>query len=226
METVRNNGENGREFALRVIRNAIVHLELEPGCKLDINELAKELGLSRTPVREALQDLAQAQIVEIIPQSGSRVTLVDFDMVEEAVFVRLTLECAMIQRICAMEQAPDFCNMQSNLLLQENSISMGAVDEFKKLDDRFHYMLFENAGCVRTYHTYIGMMVHFDRIREMNVRTVDNGESVMEHRKILEAITRKDPDTACAYLRKHLQRYKADQEIVKQKYAMFMSTNN
>ena len=92
--------EIGREYALRVLKENIVMLELEPGSRISENELASELGLSRTPVREALIELSKGQIVEIYPQKGSFVSRIDWNLVEEAQFMRLTLERAVIRLAC------------------------------------------------------------------------------------------------------------------------------
>ena len=88
----RYSRETGREYVLRVLKDNIVRLELEPGSRISENELAAEIGVSRTPVREALIELSKSKIVEIYPQKGSYVSLIDWDLVEEAQFMRLTLE--------------------------------------------------------------------------------------------------------------------------------------
>ena len=66
----RHPRENGRDYAMRVIRDGIISLELEPGSVISDRELATEMNLSRTPVREALLELAKVKIVEIYPQRG------------------------------------------------------------------------------------------------------------------------------------------------------------
>ena len=85
----RLTGETARDFAFRVLKDNIVSLELKPGTLISENEIASELGLSRTPVREAIIDLSKASIIEIFPQKGSYVSLIDSQMVEEARFLFL-----------------------------------------------------------------------------------------------------------------------------------------
>ena len=80
--------ETGREYALRVLKENIVGLDLLPGSMLSENEIASCLNLSRTPVREAFIELSKVKIVEIYPQKGSVVSLIDYNMVEEARFMR------------------------------------------------------------------------------------------------------------------------------------------
>ena len=87
--------ETGREYALRVLKENIVGLDLLPGSMLSENEIASCLNLSRTPVREAFIELSKVKIVEIYPQKGSVVSLIDYNMVEEARFMRYELESAV-----------------------------------------------------------------------------------------------------------------------------------
>ena len=83
--------ETGRDYAMRVLKENILRLELEPGSKVSENELAAQLGLSRTPVREALMALAKVRLVEVYPQRGSEVARIDYDLVEESCFMRRIL---------------------------------------------------------------------------------------------------------------------------------------
>ena len=69
----RLNGETGRDYAMRVLKDNIIRLELEPGSIISDRELAAEMSLSRTPVREAFLELAKVKIVEIYPQRGPMV---------------------------------------------------------------------------------------------------------------------------------------------------------
>ena len=92
--------ENGRDYALRMLKENIVRLELEPGSSISDREVAARLSLSRTPVREALLELAKSRVVDIYPQRGSVVSLIDYDLVEEAYFVRKVLETAVVELAC------------------------------------------------------------------------------------------------------------------------------
>ena len=94
--------ETGRDYALRTLKDNIVRLALKPGSLVSENELAAEMGLSRTPVREALIELSKVKIVEIYPQRGSAIALIDCHMVEEAGFMRRVLECAVIELDCML----------------------------------------------------------------------------------------------------------------------------
>ena len=92
--------ENGRDYALRMLKENIIRLEMEPGSSISDREVAALLSLSRTPVREALLELAKAKVVDIYPQKGSVVSLIDYALVEEAYFVRSVLETAVVELAC------------------------------------------------------------------------------------------------------------------------------
>src|SRR5579875_1929969 len=80
------------EGAYQEIRNAIISLQLKPGQMISENELATSLGVSRTPIREALLMLNREALVEILPQRGARVAHINEHKVQEARFVRESLE--------------------------------------------------------------------------------------------------------------------------------------
>src|SRR5699024_109625 len=111
--------ETGRDYALRTIRDNIITLKLEPGSQISENELAAEMDLSRTPVREALIELSKVKIIEIYPQRKSMVSLIDYELVEESRFMRNLLECAVAELDCEMATPQDIRRLEDNLQLQK-----------------------------------------------------------------------------------------------------------
>ena len=111
--------ESNREYALRVIRENIVNLELAPGSMISEQDIANELNLSRTPVHEAMQELSSTKIIEILPQRGSRISLIDMSLVDEAVFVRATIESAITEMACKQATEKDIQELEENVTLQK-----------------------------------------------------------------------------------------------------------
>ncbi len=111
--------ENGRGIRASRDQNNIIRLELAPGSRVSEKNLADEMGLSRTPVREALIELARGGIVEIYPQRGSMVALIDYSLVEEARFMRSVMENAVVRLVCEMAKPEDILKLGENLKLQE-----------------------------------------------------------------------------------------------------------
>ncbi|NLC79432.1 MAG: GntR family transcriptional regulator, partial [Ruminococcaceae bacterium] len=85
-------GETNREYALRTIRDNIISLDIRPGSLIGEQEVADELNISRTPVHEALLELSKSKIVDILPQRGCLVSTIDSALIEEARFIRSTVE--------------------------------------------------------------------------------------------------------------------------------------
>ena len=119
--------ESGRDYALRTLKENIIRAELEPGAYISENELAAQLGLSRTPVREALIELSRCKAVEISPQKRSQVAYIDEALVEEARFARKVLEPAVAAQVCATATEEDLLRLDENVKLQEFFRSSGQL---------------------------------------------------------------------------------------------------
>ena len=92
----RREQESAKNFVLRVLIDNIVNTRLEPGEKLNEPELCEQLGVSRTPFREAELELAQRRLIEIRPKIGTYVSLIDAGLVEEVRHLRAVLELSLI----------------------------------------------------------------------------------------------------------------------------------
>lgn len=213
--------ESGRDYAMRVIRDNIIRLELEPGAAVSDRELAAELGLSRTPVREALLDLAKVKIVDIYPQRGSAVAFIDYSLVEEAQFVRSVLETAVVQLVCQRAAEKDLAQLTENMDLQEFYYQHGSSERLLELDDEFHRLLFLTADRMQAYGMMKGITVHFDRVRNLAVSTVKEQSWIGDHRRILEAVKDRDQDAARQWMEKHLNRFKVDEAVVRERYPQY-----
>lgn len=216
--TERYTKENGREYALRILKDNIIQLELAPGTMLSENELASELHLSRTPVREALIELAKCKIVEIYPQRGSAVSLIDYDMVEEARFMRNILECAVARLDCDIASFENLNQLEENIKLQEFYLKNNSREKLLKLDNEFHKLLFTMANKLQIYSLMDSISIHFDRVRSMSISVVKDLKIISDHRKILEAIRVKDADEAGQLMEIHLSRYKIDEKALRKEY--------
>ncbi len=216
------SNETGRDYALRVIKDNIIHLELAPGSRVSEKELADEMGLSRTPVREALQELARTRLVEIYPQRGSTVSYIDYQLVDEARFLRSVLECAVVEIVCDTADPYQIVQLESSIKMQEFLLKNGTSDELLNADNEFHKELFQIADRMQSYSMMTGMTAHFDRVRNISLTTVKDLKIVEDHQKILDAIKEKDKVKARQLMDLHLNRYKIDQEAIQEKYSEYV----
>ena len=202
--------ESARDFAFRTLRENIISLELKPGTQISENEIAAELGLSRTPVREAIIDLSKASIIEIFPQKGSCVALIDQKMVEESRFVRDVLDKAVIRLSCKVASPGALDEMEENLHLQQFYLEKGDGSKLLTLDNQFHRLIYVAADKETTYEMRSSMMLHFDRVRSLSLSTVIDTKIVQDHCEMLEAVKAGDEERAVALVDKHLKRYELD----------------
>ncbi len=209
--------ETARDYALRVLKENILSLDLKPGTAISENELSAELNLSRTPVREAIIELAKAYLIEIYPQRGSFVSLIDPKMVEEARFLRKITDTAVIKTACDEIDEDGIALLEDNVSLQEYYLSKGMTDKIFELDNQFHKNIYVVAKKDIIYEIHSTLMIHFDRVRNLSVATVKDFKVVGDHRKMLEAIKAGDKETAAELVDKHLSRYQIDEKEIRSK---------
>lgn len=215
--------ETGRDYALRIIKENIVSLDLAPGSPVSENELAAELGLSRTPVREALIELARVKIVEITPQKKSMVAPVNYDLVEESRFMRNVLECAVVELVCGMASGEDLARLRENVKLQNFYLENFAPQKIMALDNEFHRTLFDIARKSQVYHLMNTISIHFDRVRSMALSSVKDIKIVQDHAQLVDAIALGDAPRARQLMEVHLSRYKFDAEAVRAQYPQYFN---
>ena len=192
--------ETGRDYALRTIKDNIVKLQLAPGSQISENELAAELQLSRTPVREALMELS---------------------MVEESRFMRYILECAVVELDCGLAAPEDIMRLRENVRLQNFYLDSYYPDNLMVLDNEFHGLLFSIARKPQVFALMQNISIHFDRVRCMSLSAVKDLKIVQDHEEIVEAIARKDPAAARELMELHLNRYKIDTAEMREKYPQY-----
>ena len=200
--------ESGRDYALRTIKENIVSLELAPGSQISENALAAEMGLSRTPVREALIELSKVEIIEIHPQRKSTVPLIDYDLVEESRFMRNLLECAVVELVCDLASPMDIERLNSNIRLQGFYLDGYYTNELMTLDNQFHGMLFDIAKKGRVF-------------RGMALSSVKDLKVVQDHQELVEFIRQKDAKGARELMETHLNRYKIDASAIRETYPQY-----
>jgi DNA-binding GntR family transcriptional regulator len=217
----RKSRESARDYAFRVIKENIIALKIIPGSMVSENELSTKLGLSRTPVREALIELSKSQVVEIYPQKGIYVSLIDPELVEEDRFLRLVLETAMVKTACEVATAENLIALEENLKLQGFYLQNPSPDKLLKLDDEFHKLLFSICKKDRIYELMNSMSIHFDRVRSLSLVAIKDIKIVGDHQALLNAIKKRDKEAGEAVMTKHLSRYKVDDEQLRAEYPKY-----
>lgn len=166
----RKESESGSAFAYRVLRDNIMRMRLEPGEVLNEPLLAEELGVSRTPVREALFHLKDDKLVEIHPHRASIVTLIDFAFVREGYFTRTVVEPMVTGLACDFLNAGVIAALEDILAGQEQVLdSNGDTNRFHALNQQFHQTIYEAGGMQELWNSVTAMTTHYDRLRYFEV---------------------------------------------------------
>ena len=194
---------------------------MAPGSQISENELAAEMGLSRTPVREALIELSKVEIVEIHPQRKSTVPLINYDLVEESRFMRNLMECAVVELVCEMAAPIDIERLNANIRLQSFYLDGYYTNELMALDNQFHGMLFDIAKKARVFQLIQNIAIHFDRVRGMALSSVKDLKVVKDHQDLVEFIRQKDAKAARELMEVHLNRYKIDAAEIRKLYPQY-----
>lgn len=189
------------------------------------NELAAELGTSRTPVRESLILLAQEDLVQIFPKVGTFVSRVDPERVADAQFLREAVELASLDDIPAEPDPEQVGALWENLAQQQQADD--DPDAFFLLDEDFHLGLLRLAGHERTWPTVVAAKGHLDRARRLGLTENPSMRGFRDqHADVLEALLRGDRDQARCLMRDHLRTVFADIERVRQRSPELFSSNS
>lgn len=221
----RLGGETAREYAFRALYDNIILLELEPSSLVSEQDLADRLHLSRTPVREALHELEKLRLVEIYPQKGCRISPIDFALVDEVNFLRITLEKAVVEEICAQSATLAFNGLRENVHLQDFYLQYPSGDKLLELDNAFHKALFALCNKQQIYVWLKNITAHFDRLRSLSVKNVAELKIVGDHKAILNALEAGDKDEACALMQKHLSRHLVEKQVFLEMYPAYFQTD-
>ncbi len=187
------------------LKKQIVNMELPPGTTLSEKEVSITFNVSRTPVRESFVRLAQEGLVVVLPQRGTRVSLIDPDLVLEAQFMREQLERAVVRLACKQFPKELLTELGNNLSLQHESLIKHDGMAMFELDEHFHRILFEGVNKLGTWGVIQQMNAHLNRSRILWMRTDPHWEHLYEqHREMYEAICQQDEALADRLMQKHL----------------------
>lgn len=186
--------------------DGIVSLRHPPGARLSDVAVAAELGVSRTPAREAILRLADEGLVAVRPRAGTYVAPIDPQAVREAQFVRQALEVAALEAAMAAPGALDLDALAANVAGQRSAIEAGDVGRFGAYDNALHQALFDASGFPAAARVAASSRAHLDRVRKLNERPEAFPQLIDDHARLLERIAAGDLPGAIAALRAHLGR--------------------
>jgi len=192
-----------------LMRDQIVSFELKPFHALSDKKIAERIGVSRTPVREALTHLAGHRLVDIYPQRGTLVSPLRRLDLERSQFVREALEVGLVQRVATMHGRGDLVRrLRAEVALQETFVQLGDDDRFYVSDENFHSLIATHAGLPGIWDDIQRSKIHMDRARHLSLAIVEKDVTIItcQHTAIVDAIDDGDAEAAAVGMRIHLRR--------------------
>lgn len=186
------------------LRKRIVDNSLRPGERISESALAETFAISRTPLRAALQQLANEGLVKTHPQVGSVVAGLDDAQLVEAVHIRAALETEVVRHLA--EAGTDLGPLDAILAVQEKAAARDDYNTFFPLDEQFHAGLARLANMPTAWRLVHSIKGHVDRQRftMMSGIPMRSQRAFEEHQKIIERIEARDPNGAARAMRAHV----------------------
>ncbi|MBY0438010.1 MAG: GntR family transcriptional regulator [Burkholderiales bacterium] len=198
-------GQNLSEAAYDQIKRDVFEFRRLPGDRFTENEVARALGMSRTPVREALNRLAQEGHLSVVARSGWMVRPLDFAMFDQLYDARIVLELAAVRRLCEQESAEALGPLRDIWLVPAAS---RLTDEraVAALDEQFHELLVVATGNLVMAQMHREVTERIRIIRRLDFTDAGRVTATYdEHAQVLRSILRRKADHACMLLRSHIE---------------------
>ena len=188
------------------LKQAILSLAFRPGELMQKSEICKQLGVSRSPVTEAMARLASEGLADIVPQAGTYVTRFSMAEIREGAFLREALELAAVERVAATISEEQLVLLKRNLRIQEALMEDGDTAGFHQMDAELHELILSFTGYRRLASLAETAWIHVNRARHLNLPKPGRMQATLtEHRAIVAALEARDPEAARKATRHHLR---------------------
>ncbi|KGF67633.1 GntR family transcriptional regulator [Hoeflea sp. BAL378] len=187
------------------LKQAILTLEFRPGEMMQKSHICTELGVSRSPVTEAMARLASEGLVDIVPQTGTFVTRFSMAEIREGAFLREALELAAVERVASTITEEQLVALRRNLRIQEALMQDGDTAGFYQVDAQMHELILSFTGYRRLAALAETSWIQVNRARRLNLPLPGRMKATLaEHKAIVAALEAHDPQAARAATRRHL----------------------
>ena len=201
---------NSAHLIYREVRDDIVSMRRKPGEPIVEREIALARGVSRTPVREALLRLADEDLVEIFPQSGTFVSRIPVAALPEAILMRTALEQTTARLAAERANAAQLARLNEAIERQRRIVARGDRERFHEADEAFHAAIAEAAGHPGIWRFIEQVKIQIDRYRLLTLPVPGRMRRVLdEHAAIVTAVETHDATAAAAAMAAHLENLRA-----------------
>lgn len=194
------------DWAYMILQKEILDLRATPGSQLHVEELSEKLGISRTPVREALLRLKTAGLVQVLPRVGFFVANITVGEIVELFELREWLESQAAAKVAPMLAEKELVYLDELMDSTALAVEQGDVGKFLEVEESFHDFIIRRCGNKHLLNVIESMYNLIRRERILSIRSKDNIErSLVEHRLIVSAFHDKNSTLASAAMSAHIR---------------------
>ena len=195
------------DYVYQELRHKIITKQMKPGQRLPEVNIAVQMGVSRTPVREALRRLASEGLVLIIPNSGARLVSPSKKEVENAYLVRKQLECLAVRLATKNVAEKHLRRLEESIISEEQAFKEKNLEQYLEINESFHRIIADASGN-RILGEYIDnilartnvFIVFYDPFYD-----IETNPNIEEHRNILKALRERNEEKAVSLMEEHLR---------------------
>lgn len=195
------------ETIFEELHRQILALELPPGTKMSEVDVARIMGVSRQPVRDAFYRLSTLGFLTIRPQRATVVTAISETAVMQARFIRSAIEAETVRMACQRLAKSDLAALEAVLDQQRAAVEARDSAKFHALDDLFHREICERSGHGFAWDIIRENKAHMDRVRFLSLSFASQ-DAFDDHLKVMAALRLRDAPGAMAAMHAHLSRIK------------------
>lgn len=197
-----------KDKVYEALRSAIISMDIyakESDARLDERRLAEELGVSRTPIREALSRLEQEGLVRMVPRRGTFVVRKTKEEILQVICVWGALESLAARLGCEYASDEEIAGLRKTFInLDDPARALAAIDEYSDDNIHFHRSIIRLGKCELLSEIAEGLFIHMHAIRSRSLREPGRVvESVVDHLHIIEAMEQRDATLAEKLVREH-----------------------
>ena len=219
----KSKGENNKSYVYKILKDNIIELYLKPGEKINEVEVAEQLEVSRTPIRETFTKLEAENLITVRPKRGTYVSLINYSLAEAAIYMKILAEKEVLRQSClefsstALSKLENILEIQKDIVIENKNIS-----NFYMLDREFHKNIFIECGRENVWNILEEMNIHFSRLRKLRLHDgLDASKIFEEHKCIVEAIKDSDTEKMEGIILEHFKNLKESLNIYHEKFPHF-----
>lgn len=196
-----------RDVVFNTLRNAILKGELEPGEKLMEKKLSEKLGVSRTPIREAIRKLELEGLVVMTPRKSAEVASITEEDLTDVLEVRRVLESLAIDLACKNITNDNIAELEDNLVRFNAAIKKNDITEIATTDVEFHETIYKSTGNRRLIQILNNLREQMYRYRLEYIKDRQTRDNlVIEHGRIIDALRERDKEKGKKAILNHIEK--------------------